>query len=118
MEFNRTPRPTHTYWGYADDATELAPGIWSVSTPSHGGIIISAQRHNAMPAHLRAIRTFADGLNYEEDCDWSIVAMAFPEAFSERERTAAIGTFNGWILPKLAAKTSSSRGQQPLDLGA
>jgi hypothetical protein len=111
--FQSTPRPTHTPWGNADEAEQIAPGIWRVSTPSHGGFILSAERRAAMPAYLRAIPTFAGGPNYEEDCDWSIVAMSFPEEFSHAVRVAAIRTFNGWIAPKIGER-KSSRGQQAL----
>ena len=90
-EFASMPRPAHTPWGTADYAYQVAPGIWEVSTPSHGGYIISRERHAAMPAVLRDFRPFATPLCYEEDCDWSIVALAYPtevaNSFKEKGAT-------------------------------
>lgn len=33
---------------------------------------------------------------YEEDVDWSIVAVIFPDAFSEEQRQRAMDTFRNW----------------------
>jgi hypothetical protein len=79
--FARTARPTRCPWHRINSTHEIAPGIWSVSTESHGGILISAERRAAMPAHLRDIPTFAGGNAYEEDCDAGIILVAFPEYF-------------------------------------
>ena len=62
-EFARYPErkqaPTDTPWGHPDTVTEIAPGIISYSTPSHGGIWLSDQRVASMPKALRefAVRT-------------------------------------------------------------
>ena len=58
---------SHTPWGAAQDVTELAPGIVSVSTASHGGIKVCSTMNKRIPAVFRC----ADGW-YEEDCDWAI----------------------------------------------
>jgi len=79
--FARTPRPTSSPWGQVDQAEEAAPGIWSVCTPGHGGYLISTERRLAMPAHLKEVYTYAGGNAFEEDCDWCIVALAYPDAF-------------------------------------
>jgi hypothetical protein len=34
-----------------------------------------------MPEPYRAVPTFAGGNWYEEDCDWALVALSFPELF-------------------------------------
>lgn len=82
FQFRATPAPTHSPWGKPDFVREIAPGIWSVWTPSHGGYRVSAERLAAMPAALREFQTFNnnDGW-YEEDCDWAIVCVAYPVEF-------------------------------------
>ena len=61
----------HTPWGPPQDIEELAEGVWRVSTASHGGLWLSRERWNALPACVRGAlftATFA-----EEDCEEPIV---------------------------------------------
>jgi hypothetical protein len=78
-EFKSTPCPSYCPWGQIDHRAELAPGVWTVSTPSHGGIHVSDERRTAMPA----IETFAGGNWFEEDCDWAWICLVWPEIFPE-----------------------------------
>jgi len=65
-----------TPWGMADLAEELAPGIISYSTPSHGGIWLSAERRKALPK----VKNFLGTTEWwEEDCDWAIPYVFFAE---------------------------------------
>lgn len=88
-----TQVPLNTPWGYAQDAEQVAPGVWCVSTASHGGYWLNAEARAAMrmkePA-LARFKTFAGGPWYEEDCDWAVVALAFPEAFPAEARENAL----------------------------
>lgn len=79
-------------WGRIDWAKELAPGLWTVTTPSHGGYWISSARGRTMPEALAGVRTFVErsgaaqagggtGRWYEEDCDAALVVLAWPEFF-------------------------------------
>lgn len=77
---------TSTPWGTADHSERLAVGIMSYSTPGHGGIHLSKARQEAMPVALRV-----DGGWYEEDCDWALPAVVWPEAFVI-EGSEAMGT--------------------------
>lgn len=86
--FQPTPRPRMSPWGQCDQAEQIAPGIWSVSTPGHGGIQLSQERRLAMPEHLKSVYTYAGGNWFEEDCDWCIVALAYPEAFTHPDTQA------------------------------
>jgi len=52
MIFENAPQPTTSPWGEVQHSSELAPGIWQVMTASHGGIFLSRQRLDAMPAIL------------------------------------------------------------------
>jgi hypothetical protein len=105
--FDRCEVPTNSPWGHVDYSKEYAPGIWLVGTPSHGGFKLSPQRNKKMPAcfRLKGKRGF-----YEEDCAWSLVALAFPEAFQPKDHEAAISTaktyypdeyelFTGTVIP-------------------
>lgn len=74
----------HTPWGPSQHQKSLAEGITLVETASHGGIHINAARIAAMPQGLRDFTPFTGKPGwYEEDCDWAIVALAFPEHFSD-----------------------------------
>ena len=60
-----------TPWGWTHDIEELAEGVWRVTTPSHGGLKLSRERWDSLPAALRDAMftpTFA-----EEDCEEPIV---------------------------------------------
>ena len=66
-----TTTVTYTPWGWTRDIEELAEGVWRVSTPSHGGLKLSLERWDSLPAELRDAmytQTFA-----EEDCEEPIV---------------------------------------------
>lgn len=90
-------------WGRIDDATELAPGIVSVSTGSHGGIHLDAERNAMVPMIWQYLTHGTLGVHgwYEEDCDWSMVALTYPALFSADQCHAARATFNAWLAPKL-----------------
>ncbi len=65
-------------WGAVQHEAEIAPGITQVSTASHGGIFITPERNARVHGAWRR-----KGGWYEEDCDWAIVAITFPEHFQE-----------------------------------
>lgn len=103
VDFKPTPQPRHSPWGAPQRAEEKAPGIWWVSTASHGGFIISEQRHQAMAEPYRSHETFnMNGLAYEEDCDWCCVVLAWPELFSAADVEQARQVYAGWIARKTA----------------
>ncbi len=83
-------------WGVIQSADEIAPGIVHVTTAGHGGYWLSPERRADMPAEYRSIPTFAGGNWFEEDCDWSLVALSFPEHFSMKAREAARSTVE-WL---------------------
>ena len=62
---------TYTPWGWTKDVEELDEGVWRVTTPSHGGLKLSRERWDELPAAIRDTMltpTFA-----EEDCEEPIV---------------------------------------------
>jgi hypothetical protein len=91
-------------WGIIQDSWELAPGIWFVSTPSHGGIRLSPERYAQMPDAMKAT-AFSHSGWYEEDADWAMVAVTFPEAFSVADLAAAKLTLANY-LPEVLEATS------------
>lgn len=81
-----------TPWGVADHATEYGPGVISYSTPGHGGFKLERAQNAKVDPELRR-----EGGWYEEDQDWCLVAVSFPELFSARERRHADNTFRNWM---------------------
>ena len=72
-----------TPWGYADRVIALARGVTDVSTPSHGGIIVTKRwgEANLSEAARDNGMKFMDGWAFEEDCKWVIVYNEHPELF-------------------------------------
>lgn len=89
--FVSTPTPTYSPWGGVQHATEIGPGLWSVSTAGHGGMLLSPERNAVMPDYLRA-----DSGWYEEDCEWSLVALVFPELFDAEAQESAHVSARHW----------------------
>ena len=57
----------HPPWGYTQDITKLAEGVWRVSTAGHGGLKLSRQRWEELPDVVRD--TFLTPTFAEEDCE-------------------------------------------------
>jgi len=66
--------PKYSPWGKVETALQVADGIMEISTPSHGGFKLDRKRNALVPAPLRR-----KGGWYEEDCEWPIVILVFPE---------------------------------------
>ncbi len=82
-----TTTVTYTPWGWTKDIEELAEGIVRVTTPSHGGLKLSRERWDALPAAVRDTMltpTFA-----EEDCEEPIVRTLLGVA-DARDREMAL----------------------------
>ena len=65
-----------TPWGSAQDAEELAPGIISYSTASHGGIWID-KKHQEQLEKYTINNWLGSSQWWEEDCDWVIPYIVF-----------------------------------------
>jgi hypothetical protein len=120
-EFARYPQkrarghPTETPWGPAQTSTEIAPGIVAYTTASHGGYYVSPERVSTMPKSLRDFKPFAGPNWYEEDCDWAVVALAFPKFFPPDAIPAALKTLErsqpGLFAEAAAMQASGGRGE-------
>ena len=62
---------THTPWGWTREVEELAEGVWRVTTAGHGGLKLSRERWEELPAVVRD--TMLTRMYAEEDCEESIV---------------------------------------------
>lgn len=73
-----------TPWGSSQLATMYGPGVICHSTAGHGGFHLSPDRNRLIdPTHRK------DSPWYEEDCEWAIVALTFPDLFTSYERKCA-----------------------------
>lgn len=90
----------HTPWGRAweSDRTEVAPGIDLFSTESHGGYRLSDER-------LKKVHPGwgHEGRWFEEDIEWVIVVLTFPEHFDERKVEEAHKLAKEWLPDQYAA---------------
>lgn len=89
------PYPKQTPWGPSQNQKQIAEGIVSYSTASHGGFGLSQVRLAEMPPDLRAFQPWAGEGWYEEDCDWAVVCLAFPQFFDEVQYYFAIQALKG-----------------------
>lgn len=71
-----------TPWGLAQHVEQVAPGIRRVSTASHGGYHVSRDLLDRIPGQFRGGTSYSPPGWFEEDSDWLIVALSFPEHFS------------------------------------
>ncbi|CAN7625319.1 hypothetical protein LJR030_001630 [Rhizobium sp. LjRoot30] len=73
-----------TPWGGSQMAVIYAEGVVAHMTAGHGGFHLSADRNAKVHSLLRK-----DTPWYEEDCEWAIVAISFPDLFTAYERSMA-----------------------------
>ena len=100
---------TYTPWGWTHDVEELAEGVLRVSTSSHGGLKLSLERWNELPAKVRDTMytpTFA-----EEDCE-EVIVRTLLGLGNDQERELAFkvaGYFDRYApaLPHLRAASSA-----------
>jgi len=85
-----------TPWGQADHYEQIAPGVYRVDTPSHGGYWVREFARAKWPENLRDYEPFAGVGWYEEDCDWAIVALAMPHLFPVEAQEHARGIVGDW----------------------
>lgn len=97
-------RIKYSPWGEPDHVSKRYPGIFEIGTASHGGFKLSVNMNNRIPMLFRNPGGF-----YEEDCEWSIVAIYHPQAFTLDEIKKAIEVFkwqidNGYLPKNLPRK--------------
>jgi len=88
----QTRMSASTPWGGSQMAVVYAEGVVAHSTAGHGGFHLSSDRNSKVHPLLRKNTTW-----YEEDCEWAIVAITFPDLFTAHERSLANKTIrNTW----------------------
>ena len=85
--------PRYSMWGPVQTCQTIAPGIFQVTTASHGGFILSAERIAEMPTALQK----PDGNCFEEDCAWCLVVLSFPAYFPHTLFEEAVRTCKNWF---------------------
>lgn len=74
--------PTASPWGTPDHADLVLPGVWLVTTPGHGGLMLetAAARRLLSPAARAEADTRSRGfLSFEEDCALPLALVDCPE---------------------------------------
>lgn len=66
-----------------DSIRGIAPGIFELSTPSHGGFFLAPERWEILQKLFPNFKPFAGKYWLEEDCDAVLAPLAFPEAFKD-----------------------------------
>jgi hypothetical protein len=80
-------------WGKIQSVKVRAIGdIWQVETAGHGGMKVSRRVQQRIPKASQR-----PGGWYEEDIEWSIIAVLFPAAFSQDEVNSAHQTMKSWL---------------------
>lgn len=81
-------------WGKVNHERHMCEGVRWVSTPGHGGAMVTlswAEKHLSKPARDRGTK-WSNYLCYEEDCEWAILAFEHPEIFSGDVKDSAFKT--------------------------
>ena len=72
--------PGNSPWGVPDHQEQISNGVWDISTPSHGGIMVykTIAELNLTPEALAIGERFGSFYCYEEDCNWAIPLFEQP----------------------------------------
>jgi len=82
-----------TPWGPAQSAEPYGLGITFYGTASHGGYRLYAAQRDAVSARFPAFQPFNGNAGwYEEDQDWCVVALTFPDRFDDATMRSAART--------------------------
>lgn len=81
-------------WGQVDAQSELIPGVYSVMTPSHGGLLLSAERQKQFRAVAPCFEVFDEQYGsqcwLEEDCDCVMAYLAWPDEATDVQLSDAV----------------------------
>jgi hypothetical protein len=93
----------NTPWGPTTHIETLDDGVLFVSTARHGGFYLAPERNETIPIEHRRASWNHQGIEgwYEEDVDWCIVALRYPEMVKCTPEQAR-ATFDRWLAPKIA----------------
>lgn len=96
---NDTIYPQHTPWGAPHSRRIVVDGIVRYTTASHGGYWVSPERVASMPQGLRPTKHLDSdgGAWFEEDQEWAIVELAFPQHFGSQNQEPARRLLKDWM---------------------
>jgi hypothetical protein len=82
----------HSPWGAVQHEHRYSADVVSVSTAGHGGFHAVGAARRRIDELFPTFQPWAGAGWYEEDCDWSIVAIALPELFDDGALVGAVRT--------------------------
>lgn len=104
-----------TPWGRSQFSRQIADDIIRYYTASHGGYFVPAERVAQMPEALRPDPTSIDasenGFWFEEDDEWIVLALSFPQFFTSEVCASAEKTLLNWrpdVWEKWSGKTATA----------
>lgn len=73
-----------TPWGIVQEIQTIAPGVFFLSTASHGGIFLSPEINSTVPDSIKDMTFCGQGFQgfYEEDEDAELVRQLLPQFFT------------------------------------
>lgn len=89
--------PVQSPWGGVDHGDHLGDGMFSVSTPSHGGILVPTKLNNLIPEIFRITNNLTKTGWYEEDSDCAIPMFFLPTYFTEDSKERARKSLRCWF---------------------
>ena len=82
-------------WGPTQHTVRIAPGIYWISTSSHGGYYISQERLADMPRKYKKLVFLHDEPQwFEEDSAFIAVVLTWPKLFPKEHVTQALSYFS------------------------
>jgi len=73
--------PEDSPWGRVETKREIIPGLWSITTASHGGLYCSWEIVAELRRAFPGFRPYAGWPWLEEDCDAAIATAYWPDYF-------------------------------------
>lgn len=84
-------------WGGVQSQNEIAPGIVSVSTAGHGGIMVNGYVVKLLSEAAKSRAIHHNGFYcFEEDCAWAIATLELKELQTERLKKYAASINKTW----------------------
>lgn len=95
--------PKSSPWGQVQTALKIGPGLWTVSTASHGGIkVVTDEQWNRIPAAFR--EKAEPGRWFEEDCA-ATIPLFFCEVYEGLKGEQVKPSLIEWYWPEWEAHT-------------
>lgn len=90
------PLIVNSPWGRVQHSRQVCPGVIEVSTASHGGLHLSAERWSKLSDTFPTFKPYAGQPWLEEDCDCVLATLLWPD------ECAAYGDFSIYTACRIA----------------